>query len=86
MASNNQNTRRLTTCNSSFEARVLEGALNSAGIGCIVGNENMTNFFGMVSLFSGVDIFVLEEDYDKALAILNEAKANEPTEEEEAAE
>ena len=74
MAENNKNTVRLTTCNTSFEARVLEGALNNEGINCIVGNENMTNFFGMVSLFSGVDIFVLEDDYDRAVEILNNAR------------
>jgi len=74
MADKQGNTVRLTTCNTSFEARVLEGALNNAGIGCIVGNEHMTNMFGMVSLFSGVDIFVLEEDYEKALEIMNQGK------------
>lgn len=83
MTDNKQNTRRLTTCNSSFEARVLEGALNNEGIDCIVGNENMTNFFGMVSLFSGVDIFVLESDYERALEILNRARSESESMEEE---
>lgn len=65
-------TVRLITCNTSFEAHVLKNALEAEGISSALHNENVTNLYGgMISAFSGVDIFVYDKDLERAKQIIN---------------
>ena len=67
---NKQRTVRLTTCFNSYDARILKDALASEGIDCVLGNENMSNFLGgFIAAFSGVDVFVFENDLDSAMEV-----------------
>ncbi len=64
-------TRKLITCNDDFQARLIQGALENEGIPSALHNENTSNVLrGFVSNVSGVDIFVYEDDYEAALALL----------------
>ena len=64
-------TVRLITCNTSFEAHVLKNALEAEGISSALHNENVTNLYGgMISAFSGVDIFVYDKDLERAKQII----------------
>ena len=68
-------TVRLTTCNNSYEAHVLQGALLAEGIPSVLHNENMTNLFGgLISGFSGVDVLVYEDDLQRAREVLEMGK------------
>ena len=72
-------TVRLTTCNNSYEAHILQGALQAEGIASVLHNENMTNLFGgLISGFSGVDVFVYEDELDRAREVMEQAATNEP--------
>ena len=63
-------TLRLCTCNNSYDANMLKQALLSEGIECLTGNENMSNLFGgLISAFSGVDVFVFADELTKAKEI-----------------
>ena len=65
-------TVRLITCNTSFGAHVLKNALEAEGIPSALHNENVTNLYGgMISAFSGVDIFVYDKDLERAKQIIN---------------
>lgn len=62
-----KHTIRLTTCLNNYDAYMLKDALANEGIECGFGNENMSNIFGgIISAFSGVDVFVFEDDLEKA--------------------
>ena len=64
-------TVRLTTCNTSYEAHIIKGKLESEGIPSILTNENMSNLYsGLISAFSGVDILVNENDLERAKQLL----------------
>ena len=64
-------TRKLITCNDDFQARLIQGALENEGIPSALHNENTSNVLrGFVSNVSGVDIFVYEDDYERAMALL----------------
>ena len=64
-------TVRLITCNDDFQANVIKGALQNEGIESVLHNENFSNLYrGMGTNFSGVDIFVYEDDYEAALQLL----------------
>jgi len=70
-------TVRLTTCNTSFEAHVLKNALETEGIAAALHNENMTNLYGgLISAFTGVDIFVFEDDLEHAQQVLEQQTQN----------
>lgn len=65
-------TIRLTTCGNSYEAHLIKNSLEAEGIGCAIHNENMSNIFGgLISAFSGVDIFVYEDQVEKANEIMD---------------
>ena len=68
----NTKTVILTTCDDAFKAHVLEGALESEGIESILHNERacnlMPNMNGIMGM--GVQVLVLEEDYEAALKVL----------------
>ena len=55
-------TVRLITCNDSFQAHLVQGALKNEGIDSILQNDNTSGVLrGYISPISGVDIFVAEE-------------------------
>jgi acyl-CoA synthetase (AMP-forming)/AMP-acid ligase II len=60
-------TVRLITCDSSFQARLILGALENEGIAGILHNENSSNILKGYINNIGVDIFVYEDEYEKAL-------------------
>ena len=60
-------TVRLTTCPNAFEAELLKGRLESEGIPALLNNEIMSTY----PPFGGVDVFINEEDLERATDILN---------------
>lgn len=70
-------TIRLTTCVDAMQAHILQGALENEGITSVLHNENFSTLLPGFSniMGAGVQIFVLESDYDRALAIIEK---NEP--------
>jgi hypothetical protein len=65
-------TVRLLTLDSAAEAHILQGRLDSEEIESFITNENSTNLLPYYNnmLGSGIQLFVREEDYEKARAIL----------------
>lgn len=68
-------TVRLITCNDPMEAHILQGALKNEGIETLLNNENFSTLYSCVSNIAGVDLFVLEKDYDRAVEILKDNKS-----------
>ena len=61
-------TVRLITCNDAMQAHIFQGALENEGIESLLHNENLSSLLkSCVSNISGVDIFVYEKDYERAL-------------------
>ena len=58
-------TVKLITCDSSFQARLILGALENEGIAGILHNENSSNILKGYINNIGVDIFVYEDEYEK---------------------
>ena len=66
-------TVKLLTCNDAMKAHILQGALENEGIESVLHNENFSSLMkNCVSNIAGVDIFVAEEDYEKAIQVLKE--------------
>ena len=66
-------TVKLITCNDAMKAHILQGALENEGIDSVLHNENFSSLYkGMVSNISGVDVFVMEEDYERAVQVLKD--------------
>lgn len=64
-------TVKLITCNESFQARLIKGALENKGIAVAIHNENTSSVLrGMPVSITGIDLFVYEDDYEKAMSIL----------------
>ena len=64
-------TVRLMTCNDAFQAQIISGALENEGIPSVLHNVNTSYVLrGAISQIAGVDIFVYEADYNRALEIL----------------
>lgn len=68
-------TVRLITCNDPMEAHILQGALENEGIETLLNNENFSTLYSCISNIAGVDLFVLEKDYDRAVGILKDNKS-----------
>ncbi|MCQ2212469.1 MAG: DUF2007 domain-containing protein [Bacteroidaceae bacterium] len=66
-------TRILKTCNSSFEAEIIKGALAAEGIPCILQGNNMSILEAGFSMRPGfaVNVLVDEKDMDEALQIVD---------------
>lgn len=66
-------TIRLITCNDAFQAQVIQGALEHEGIASVLHNVNTSNVLrGFDQSISGVDIFVYEDEYSKAITLLEQ--------------
>lgn len=66
-------TVKLITCNESFQARLIKGALENEGVAVAIHNENTSNVLrGMPVSITGIDLFVYEDDYERAMTILEE--------------
>ena len=66
-------TVRLITCNDAMTAHILQGALENEGVESVLHNENFSFLYRcFVQNISGVDVFVMEEDYEKAVQILKD--------------
>lgn len=71
-------TVRLTTSTDPMQAHILQGALENEGIESVLHNEHFSTLLpGCANIMgAGVQLFVMECDYDRALEVLkrNEAK------------
>lgn len=66
-------TVKLITCNDAMKAHILQGALENEGIESILQNENFSTLYkGFQNSISGVDILVMDVDYEKAVQVLKE--------------
>lgn len=66
-------TVKLITCDDAMKAHILQGALENEGIESILHNENFSTLYkNCVNSIAGVDILVMEEDYEKAVRILKD--------------
>ena len=53
-----------------MQAHIFQGALENEGIESLLHNENLSSLLkSCVSNISGVDIFVYEKDYERALQV-----------------
>lgn len=59
-------TCKLTTCNNSIEAHLLQARLEAEGIACILSGEIMSTYPPM----NGVTVFVSEDDYNIAKKLI----------------
>ena len=64
-------TTRLTRCDNYWQANLLNGALESAGIPCAVHNEFNLYSFGIANGMTGVDVLVYEDDLERARELMN---------------
>lgn len=75
----------LTTCWNAFEAEILKGALESAGIPCILQSSYFSNVEignGIANSACAIPILVREEDQEAAKQVIAEAEAAESEEKE----
>lgn len=64
-------TVRLITCDDAVQAHIIQGALKNEDIASLLHNENMSTIMrGYTSEISGVDVLVYEEDYNRAVDLL----------------
>ena len=64
-------TVRLITCDDAVQAHIIQGALKNEDISSLLHNENMSTIMrGYTSEISGVDVLVYEEDYNRAVDLL----------------
>jgi hypothetical protein len=65
----------LTSCNNSFEAKIIQGNLANEGIESMISNENYTSLYPNMngSMGSGIQVFVDEADVEKSMHVI---KAN----------
>lgn len=64
-------TVRLITCSDAAQAHIIQGALENEGIASLLHNENMSTVMrGYSSEITGVDVLVYEEDFNRAVDLL----------------
>lgn len=73
-AINKTKTIRLITCDTITEAYFIKDRLTNEGIECFLTNENFTNLMpNYYNLFgSGIQVFVIEDDYEKSRELLKD--------------
>lgn len=59
-------------CSNSFEAELLKGRLESEGIACVISGENINSLYGGIGALA-IEVFVEEEDLERAKAVCDEA-------------
>ncbi len=59
----------LKTCDNTFHAELIKGALASENIPCVIQGENMNALYGGISAMP-IKILVNEEQLEEALAII----------------
>ncbi len=71
-------TIRLMTCESTIEANIIKGRLESEGIECFITNENFSNLMPNLNniMGSGAQIIICEQDRERALEILETGTKN----------
>ena len=63
-------TVRLITCDGVFQARLILGALENEGIASVLHDEDSSDILrGFTPAISRVDIFVYEDDHERAMAL-----------------
>lgn len=65
----------LKTFYDKMEAEIVRGYLETAGIEVIIEEDDAGGYYPSLDLTDGVHILVREEDYDDALAILDDVPA-----------
>lgn len=66
-------TVRLITCNDAAQAHIIQGALENEGIESVLHNENVSTLLrGYIQNIAGVDILVMESDYEAAVRLLQQ--------------
>ena len=65
-------TTRLTRCDNYWQANLLKGALESAGIACAIHNEFNLYSMGFANGISGVDVLVYEDDLERARELMEQ--------------
>lgn len=66
-------TVKLMTCNDAVTAHILQGALENEDIDSVLHNENFSSLMkSCISNIAGVDVFVMEEDYERAVQVLKD--------------
>ena len=64
-------TVRLITCDDAVQAHIIQGALKNEDIASLLHNENMSTVMrGYSSEIAGVDVLVYEDDYNRAVDLL----------------
>ena len=65
----------LTSCNNSFEAKIIQGNLANEGIESMISNENYTSLYPNMngSMGSGIQVFVDEADVEKSMHVILES-------------
>lgn len=71
-------TIRLTTCDDAIQAHILQGALENEGIESVLHNENFATLLpGFANVVGGgVQLLVMDCDYDRALEVLKRNEAS----------
>lgn len=67
----NDKTVKLTTCNNSFDAQLLQSKLLDAGIPAMLANEHASIIYGGIGA-AGVEVFVFERDYELAREVMED--------------
>jgi len=63
----------LTTCSTAFQAELIKGRLEDAGIKCALSGEKFSTIYSITEApLVSVGIDVLEKDYDRAVEILSQ--------------
>lgn len=71
----------IKSCANAFEAEVVKGALESAGINCFLQGENISVIYGSIGGAFAVDVIIDEADAERAQQVL--ADINDSTPEQE---
>ena len=66
----------LTTCDNSFQAELIKGALATEGIPCVIQGENINALYGAINALP-IKVLVNEEQLETAKAILEAPAAEE---------
>jgi len=74
VTTNKTKTINLITCDNITEAYFIKNRLNNEGVDCFLTNQNFTNLMPIYNnmLGSGIQIFVMESDYEKSRKLIKD--------------